>query len=400
MNENENPDRIEQVKLRATKPDESRQKSLYFLLLAVGRQRALRLPEFRQEYREALQSLVIEKRDKSWQIEIRSIEFKREINRDEFQFYKTGLTTNQDKVAESNRRIADDFWKAFEDEITPQSFTAVRSSAKIRSRIARNINLNFSQFLQVSLIILLLLPESSREFLYLALVFIPIIRLFWFSKYKWQSRFLYIAMILSIAINFESLPQSSGSVSFVVVLSAINAFIWSTIYSIRSRSSKNDYKTKILIMMSVFIAVLSLTLGVNPIYTIGFGSTIVFSMYLNMKRKSSITNKRVVLITMGLEIVSGIVLGIFLLAQSQIGLNSLNSIFIISTIFVFILWIIHFSIYERYPMTFRAFFPFLVAPTILFEQTNDSFISLALVIIIIVNFCSPKRIMGKKVHYE
>lgn len=400
MNEIEKFGRFEQVKSRATKPDESRKKSLYFLLLAVGRQRALRLPELRQAYREALQSLVIEKMDKSWQIEIGSIKFKREINRDEFQFYKTGLATIQDKVAESNRRIADDFWKAFEYEIIPLSYTAVSRSARLRRVITNNINLNFSQFLQVSLIILLLIPKGSRLFLYLGLAFIPIIRIFWFSKYKWQSLFLYFAIILSFGINFRSSPQSTPSVSPIVIFSALNTFIWSTIYYIKSRSSKNDYKTKILIIMSVFIAILSQTLGVNPFYTVGFASTIILSIYLNSKRKNSITNKKVVLITMGLEIASGIALGIFLLAQSQIGFNFQNTIFLIFTIFVFTLWVIHFSIYERYPMVFRAFFPFLTAPTILLEQTNDILMPLALMTIIIVNLCIPKRIRGNKVDNE
>ena len=48
-------------------------------------------------------------------------------------------------------------------------------------------------------------------------------------------------------------------------------------------------------------------------------------------------------------------------------------------------------------MVFRAFFPFLMAPTILLEQTNDILMPLALMTIIIVNLCIPKQIRGNKV---
>jgi hypothetical protein len=148
--------------------------------------------------------------------------------------------------------------------------------------------------------------------------------------------------------------------------------IWSHLYAIQSRSPGISWKVKLLNSILVFLGVISALQGVDFYFLTSFLLTVLISNYLNQYRKRFITIKRIVLSTIGGEIVIAIGLGVHFIQSVNGNLTFRDFISIVIVTTCLILWTLNYFIYGRFSISLRVFTPFLFTPIIL-NQTISSY---------------------------
>lgn len=375
----------EQVNSRATKPDESRKKSLYFLLLAIGRQRAVSNPNLRKEYREALNSLEINSIDESWKVSlmVEGKEITRNIVRNEFKFYSTGLTQNIDHMVESNKLKANSFWDSFESEFILHSNPVLYKKPSLITRVSKLKFVTITQTLYVVCILVAATPTSIKILPYLCLAFFPIMRLFWQSSRKILYVLLFVSLIIffALTIDFELVNNINKDKSLLPVF--LIFLLWSESYRFRYQAAKNYLKSFLSVLLVVGITIFCILTPSNFYFYMSTCLLIVLSEALQLLRRRSIHHSNIVVLASAFEIVASFVLGIFLFefGLNAIGLSSIELLFFIST---YLCWFIYLNIFERYPLTFRAFYPFLLLQAITSQNYNLGIVSATLIIMSIV----------------
>ena len=381
-----------QVNSRSTKPDESRQKSLYFLLLAIGRQRAASKPSLRMEYREALNSLEINRIDESWEISLKvgDKEVSRKILRNEFKFYSTGLTQNEDKIVESNKIKANSFWDFFESEVFLDSNTVFNKKQSLMTRVSKVKFFGITQTLQIICIFITLIPTSIKTLPYLFLALFPIVRLYWHSSRRMLFLFLYASLttFFALTMNFENISSIFKGESFLPVL--LIFLLWSEIYRIRYQAHKSHLRSFTCGLLVVGITLYCLLSPSNDYFYLSACLLIVFSEALQLLRRRLIQNSVAVAFTSMLEIIASLCLGVFFL---KFGFNTMefSGVEVLFFTFAYLSWFIYLNIYERYVFSFRAFYPFLLLLTVTNQNYNFETMTISLIILSVVIAASANK---------
>jgi len=372
----------EQVTSRATKPDESRKKSLYFLLLAIGRQIAVSKPDLRKKYREALNSLEIQKSEESWVltlvVEGRKIE--RTIQRGEFRFYSTGLSKNEDNVVESNKRAAIGFWNSVESEIANVSDSILQKKIGLRAKLSTFETIKITSALQVGCILVALLPTPQKMLPFFLLAFYPIVRLFWHSSKKILILGFYITISIFFAISIEFRPLGLNQGNEHLLHGLLIFLLWAMFSRRKIQISQKNFRSKILIMLMAGLLMYVIVTTPNKLTAVIICLLILSSESLQYVRRSFIHNSHVVLGSSIFEITLSLVAGLYLL-NSKVNHNGMSLNETLVVIFVYLLWFIYLNIFESYPIAFRIFYPFLMVLTITNQILSFEVILMVLTVI-------------------
>lgn len=378
-----------QTPSRATKPDKSREKSLYFLLLAVGRRRAVNFKKYRSEYRTALNSLEIVKRDAMWiiAVDVHGDEIAYEIKRNEFQFYQTGLNSNVDEVVYRNLAAADTFWKHIEAKISmkdtgPKEIKSL--SKEFRSRFPSRTIL-WSLYLPC----IVAFPPTLRSSGLFFAVTAPVWQMFWNSSKRTVFIILYpilFIMYVKIPLHPVSLVEVNSEVIFTI---ATFCFIWMQLVAIKNSAGFRKCPKKLIFLgiLTIFNIKLNISQENNRAFLLAIISTIIVSILLPNLRRKHITNTQIVLSTILTEVLFGISLGVLLI--THYGLNQTTQgiwsrIFGIS---VALLWLFFLFIDDRQSMIIRIFYPFLIISVLAVGaggvqgQINETILASALMIL-------------------
>ena len=373
----------EQVASRATKPDESRKRSLYFLLLAIGRQRALRNPLFRDEYRQAFDSLKIEKVEDLWNItvNVNGTQINQSLERSTFKFYATGFSENEDSTVESNKITANKYWARVESQI------GIRDSLDGLKTKNPLTGPSFNSSLDITSLVLMIIPllyslgASQTMIPGLLVALYPTARLFWHSSKKVIFSLLYILAFLVFALNLDSPGLNSNNPSFLAE-TAISFLIWARLYKSRYQVRLNSKRIVLLALLFVAFTAFATFSGPKPYLSIFTVFMIFTSEFMQYLRKRSIHSTRAVITTMLLEIILSLT---FLMTIVHFGLEGIeiSPIEVLFFVIVYLIWFIYLNIYERYPITLRLTYPIVVAFVILNHAFSSTFLLVALIAIII-----------------
>lgn len=386
------PKVTEQVTSKATKPDESRKKSLYFLLLAIGRQIAASKPDLRTEYREALNSLEIQKSEESWilTLVVGGKKIERTIQRSEFRFYSTGLTKSEDNVVESNKRAAIDFWNSVESEMTNVSDSILQKKIGLRPKLSTFETINITAALQVGCIIVAVLPTPQKILPFFLLAFYPIVRLFWHSSKKILilSFYITISIFFAISIEFSTFSQNQGNEHLLHGL--LIFLLWSEYSRRKIQVNRKNSRSKILILLMAGLQMYLVVTTPNKLTIVLICLLILSSEALQYIRKSFIHDSHVVIASSIFEITLSLVAGLYLL-NNKVHHDGMTVNEILVFIFAYLLWFIYLNIFERYPIAFRITYPFLIVLTI----TNQD-LSLGAILMVSAVISSVILISGDK----
>jgi hypothetical protein len=366
------------VNTRATKPDESRSKSLYFLLLAIGRQRALSQPESRDLYREALSSLTVEKVEDSWLLSVSSSKgsFSKLVPRSQFKFYSTGLEGTTDSVVRRNHEGASEIWEFFEEilGITPK--INFRRSF-FSNRKFRNFKVvTVSQLSQILLIYSLFLPGYLKYLMFFMMAYLPITRLFWHSKHRTLALSIYLVLV-GLGMFFEPeivLKQEEFTSTILVCLVLLIA--WSHATKVWEKNLKNRPK-RIFALLCVQSGYLFVLLPKIQIKYVALTYMIVcLSFVLRMLRKKYIESTKVSIISASVEILFGASVGAFFVFSSIDKSTLISAQNIWMFLLIFILWIVYSFIFDSFVLTYRTFYPALLPLALSTAEFDASFILL------------------------
>jgi hypothetical protein len=366
------------VNARATKPDESRSKSLYFLLLAIGRQRAVSRPENRDLYREALSSLAVEKVEDSWLLSVSSGKgsFSKLVLRSQFKFYSTGLEGTADSVVRRNHESASEIWEFFEEMLGITPIVNYKRSFFSYIKFRNFKAVTVSQISQILLIYSLFLPGYLKYMMFFMLAYFPIARLFWHSKHRTLALLIY-SVLVGLGMFFEPeilLKQEDFTSTILVCLVLLIA--WSHARKVWESNLKNRIK-RIFALLSIQFAYLFVLLPKIQITYVALTYTIVFlSFVLRMLRKKYIESTKVSIISASIEILLGASVGAFIVISSIDKDSLLRSQNIWMFLLIFILWVVYSFIFDSFTLTYRTFYPALLPLALSTAEFDTSFILL------------------------
>lgn len=355
---------IEQVSSRPTKPDESRKKSMYFLLLAVGRQRAQKNSSLRIEYREALNSLEIEKLGECWSVTVNSSgkQINREIKRSDMRFYVTGLSEQNDKIHEANRKKANEFWLSIEEEISPQEISK-KEILPSNFSLKRIKKIDSALILQLILILNIFVPSIFKTPMSLLLGLFPLIKFFWHSQYRNRMLFIYLAIVFtaSFLTDFETRINPVQGNRQILLFVLVSCTVWSLVLM--------NYNQVISgLKIRAFAIIPFLILALYSIYILNLLNTVVIttffilgSMVLQHLRKRSIENSTIVLFYTLIEVLASLFLIGFIIRLTLTELE-LSAAILSLWIASYLLWFLFFNMWRNFPIGFRFVYPILVLP--------------------------------------
>ena len=389
----------EQVNSKSTKPDESRKKSLYFLLLAVGRQIAVNNPNLRKEYREAFNSLEIHKSEESWLLTLnigdRAIE--RMIPRSEFKFYSTGLATNEDAIVESNKRAAISFWNSVESEITNEPGSISQGKTNQNLRLFKFEIIKITTALQVGLVFVVLLPEPQKILPFYLFAFFPIVRLFWHSskKFLFLGLYLIVVMFFTVGIGVNTLNQTKKDESLLYGLMIF--LLWSQFSRRKIQINRRSTTSKIVIVLMAVLPLYASQTTSSKLTNILICLLILSSEAMQYLRRNFIDNSQVVIMSSIFEIGVSLVVGFYFL-RSNFHKSEISANETLVFISIYFLWFIYLNIYEKHPITFRLVYPILIISTIIDQQLSLQAFLTALVIIASVLVVSGTEVRRSSLH--
>jgi hypothetical protein len=385
------PLHIEQVSSKATKPDESRKKSLYFLLLAIGRQRVVENPTFRSEYRSAFNSLKIEKVDDFWEISV-SVNgslVTQLVPRNAFKFYTTGFSEIEDSTVDANKNRANNFWEKIEAEFGPE--IKVRNEKKTTSKSIASfrglLGVTGSTLVVVPLFYSLEVPGRLIAGILIALF--PLIRLFWNGSKRIPAILFYSFAAISFALGLDfSLLESNQS--SVLAEAAILLFLWVQFY--QSRYQRNNHGAAFLVQVLIIVCYASYAFfsGPDPIPSTLTILIIIHSELMQYLRRHWIHSTTVVILTIFFE---GTISIAFIAFLSEIATQD-SDLSLVAMLFfgsAYLIWFIYLNIYDRFPVTFRLTFPILVSFAILNHNLSLNFSVIALITIAISMLASGRN---------
>jgi hypothetical protein len=385
------PLHIEQVSSKATKPDESRKKSLYFLLLAIGRQRAVENATFRDEYRAAFNSLKIDKKDDFWEISV-SVNgslVTQLVLRNAFKFYTTGFSEIKDSTVDANKKIANNFWEKIEAEF------GIESERGYKKKKASGAITSFRGFLDVTGSILMVVAIiysvaiSERVIIGILIALFPIVRLFWHSSKRIIAILFYLFATISFAFALDSRLLESYQPS-VLAEAAILLFLWAQLYQSRYQSKKHGPAFYVQLLIIVGYATYAFFSGPDPVLSTFTILMIIQSELMQYLRRRWIHSTAAVILTILFE---GVISIAFMAFLSDIATRG-NNLSLVTLLFfgsTYLIWFVYLNIYERFPVTFRLSFPILVSFAILNHNLSVKFSVIALTSIAISMLSSGRN---------
>jgi len=385
------PLHIEQVSSKATKPDESRKKSLYFLLLAIGRQRAVDNPTFRDKYRAAFNSLSIEKMDDFWEISV-SVNgslVNQLVPRNAFKFYTTGFSEIEDSTVDTNKKVANNFWEKIEAEIgieielgnqnkkTSRPITSLRGLLDVTGSILMLVALFYS------------IAISERLIIGILIALFPIVRLFWHSSKRIAMILFYSFATISFTLALDSSLLESLHPS-VLAEAAILLFLWAQLYQSRYQQKNHGPVFFVQVLIIAGYATYAFFSGPDPVLSIFTILIIIHSELMQYLRRRWIQSTAAVILTIFFE---GVISIAFMAFLSDIATKG-NIISLATTLFfgfTYLIWFIYLNIYERFPVTFRLSYPILVSFAILNHNLSLKFSVIAVTTIAIATLISGRN---------
>lgn len=387
---------IEQVSSRPRKPDLSRNRSLYFLLLAKGRQRAAVKPELREFYRRALKSLEIKKVDDFWEIKVETTtgSHVENILRADFQFYSTGLNGESDQVVRSNSERAELFWEDFETKISPNKTVKIRTNLEKFSDLQIIPRLSGTQLLQSLILISMFLPNQPREIIFGCLGVAPIARFFWHVKQERIGLLLICLLMALLVANVDLSGTASISGAPVLIITLVASLIWSSFYKLQVTKPSAIFEKSALVICSFVTAAIALKEGVSVVFLSSLACTAVISTLLMRLRATRMMSSSITLSTYGIEILFGLTLGGLLMSQTDALFTNGTILFILFASAGFTIWILNLFIFEKHSITFRFFYPFIFLLEASQGRPTRVLFLLSISVILVTTFCS--RSFSKK----
>lgn len=385
------PFHIEQVSAKATKPDESRKKSLYFLLLAIGRQRAVENPTFRDEYRAAFNTLKIEKMDDFWEISVSANGslVNQLLPRNAFKFYTTGFSESEDSTVDTNKKAANNFWEKIEAEIgietelgnqkkkTSKSITSLRDLLDVTGSILMVVTIFYS------------IAISERLISGILMALFPIVRLFWQSSKRIAVILFYSFATISFTFALDSSLLESYHPS-VLAEAAIMLFLWAQLYQSRYQQKNHGLILFAQVLILTGYATYAFFSGPDPVLSILTILIVIHSELMQYLRRRWIQSTAAVILTIFFE---GAISIAFMAFLSHFALKG-NNLSLATMLFfgcTYLIWFIYLNIYERFPVTFRLSYPILVAFAILNHNLSLKFSVIALTTIAISTLVSGRN---------
>lgn len=350
---------FEQVSSRATKPDESRKKSLYFLLLAIGRQRAATNPSLRVKYRAALNSLQINKVEDCWKIEL-TVDDKvisRELKRNAFKFYSTGLNQLEDNIVQSNTTAAREFWESVESDL--MHIPTMRSDENSKASTARFLfdKMRTASFFPFVISLLLLAPYLPTSITFLTLFLFPTLILTWSSSRKVNFSLMVLSAILIIPLDVEGFQDTlSSALSWHVLLFLI---AWHEFRRIQSQRNFRSLQLAANLVLLLGLFMLSLSTISSYWWYLLLVSLALFSELMRKLRKYVIDNTPLVVTSVIGEVSISLLLCTYLFMTSS-AIEEAPAITLILLFSVYVVWFVYFNVNERFAISLRFLFPAVI----------------------------------------
>jgi|GEM_PF-6037422 len=385
---------VEQVSSRATKPDESRKKSLFFLLLAIGRQRALANPTFRETYRSAFNSLEIQKVEDIWQISVNvnGITISQELPRNAFKFYSTGFSEIEDSTVDANKKAANKFWAKIEAEIGIDKDLGNQKKRTSGNKSSYRGLLDITSITLILVVLFYAFAISERLLVGILIALCPILRFFWHSSKRTTSILLYLVATFSFVLALNSTNLNSNQPS-ALAETAILIFLWVRLYQSEYKSKNYSAAYILQILIIAGYAIYAFFSGPESALSIFTILLIINSESMRYLRRCWIHSTFAVILTIFFE---GIVSIVFITLLTDIATkeNDLSLAVILLFGSTYLIWFIYLNIFERFPVTFRLSYPILVSFIVLNHNLSLKFSVVTLTTIsvsILVSSSTMKR---------
>jgi hypothetical protein len=346
--------------------DRSREKSLYFLLLAVGRQRATSKEAIRMEYRTALKNLTVVKQDTKWKIEVptNSVSFVHEIDKNNFHFYKTSLKTSTDEMQLQNLASANSFWDKFETFLDPMEHH--------RRKIDRFKGVFSLQPLPASVYfvsifaIILIFPSPLGPFFAIASVGAPVFVLF--PKLRGKNFLIaYLMIFLAFLMSFFTFSNSKLLVFpqllvYLVSLTATWMYVLHLhkVYGYVENKRIQSLLFLFLVLNAQFYALKDLQQNFLILLLLSMAISVVFPIV----RRKFVWSTPLIILSLFLEIFLGCILSYVLIQAFGGEIFILDPLFQLLYVVITLFWVIFLSLDGQTNMMMRIFVPVLLSTTL------------------------------------
>lgn len=346
--------------------DRSREKSLYFLLLAIGRQRATSKEEIKMEYRTALKNLTVENQDSKWKIEVptNSGSFVDEIEKSNFHFYKTSLKTSTDEMQLQNLASANNFWDKFETFLNP-----MEDHGRKMNRFKGVFSLQplpASIYIVSIFAIILIFPSPLGQIFAIALVGTPALIMF----PKLRGKYFLVAFVMvffACLISFFMFSNSKILVfpQLLVYLVSLTA-TWLYVLHLHKVSGylRNKRIKLLLFLFLVLNAQLYPLKDLQQNFLRLMLASMVISVIFPIVRRKFIRNTALIVSSLFLEIFLGCLLSYVLIQASGGRIFLLDPFYQLLYVAITFTWIIFLSLDGQTNMVIRIFFPVLLSTTL------------------------------------
>ena len=350
---------FEQAISRATKPDESRKKSLYFLLLAIGRQRAATNPGLRAKYRQALNSLQIDRSEDYWKIdlEVDGNVISREIKRNAFRFYSTGLDQLEDNIVQQNTTAAHEFWESLESDL--MNIPMKESRENLRTSIVKFLfnNTQSTNIFTFVIIFLVLAPYLPKSITFLTLLLFPTLILIRGNSHKVTFAFMLLLVILAATLDVATFRNNSSNPLSLQLLLFLAA--WHEFRRVRLQRHFRSFQLIANFIVLLILLIISLSTVSYPFSYSLLVSLIFLSELMRNVRKFAIENTSLVIISIIFEISICLSMCMYLFKSSSLIKDSSNLVLIVLSL-IYLIWFVYFNLSERYTVSIRFFFPAVI----------------------------------------
>lgn len=377
---------FEQAISRATKPDESRKKSLYFLLMAIGRQRAATDPSLRAKYRHALNSLQIDRSEDYWKIdlEVDGNVISREIKRNAFKFYSTGLDQLEDHIVRQNTTAAHAFWKSIESDLMNISVKKSRENSRTSNVKFLFNNTQPTNIFTFVIIFLVLAPYLPKSITFLTLLLFPTLILIRGNSHKVTFALILLLVILATALDVATFQNNSSNPLSLHLLLFLTA--WHEFRRVRLQHRFRSFELIANFIVLLILLIISLSTVSYPFSYSLLVSLIFFSELMRKVRKFAIENTSLVIVSVIFEISICLSMCIHLFNLSSLIKDSSNLELIVLSL-IYLIWFVYFNLSERYTVSIRFFFPTVIVSATHIQGLRliDSIAALTVILMISIN---------------
>lgn len=346
--------------------DRSREKSLYFLLLAVGRQRATSKEALRMEYRTALRNLTVENQHSKWKIEVptNSVSFVHEIDKNNFHFYKTSLKTYTDEMQLQNLASANSFWDKFEIFLDP-----IEDHSRKLDRFKGVVSLQplpASVYFVSIFAIMLIFPSPLGPLFVIASVGAPVFVMF--PKLRGKNfSIAYLMIFLTFLMLFFTFSNSKLPVfpQLLVYLVSLTA-TWMYVLHLHKVYGyvKNKRIQSLLFLFLVLNAQFYVLKDLQQNFLFLLLLSMAISVVFPIVRRKFIWSASIIILSLFLEIFLGCILSYVLIQAFGGEIFILAPLFQLLYVTITFFWIIFLSLDGQTSMMIRIFVPVLLSTTL------------------------------------